>query len=80
MALAGDDEVIVQAHAERLAGVADFLGHFDVGLRRRRIAARVYANHCVAALHKILSLSHGYTRVHRSLPTLGFSEECNLVD
>ena len=38
MAVAADDDVVVQYHAERGGGFLDILGHGDVGLRRGRIA------------------------------------------
>ena len=36
-----DDDVVVQRQPEVLAPLLDFLGHAEIGLRRRRIARRV---------------------------------------
>jgi hypothetical protein len=41
----GHDQVVVELDAELEAGVAHFLGHLDVGLRRRRVAGRVVVHH-----------------------------------
>ena len=43
------------------------------------LTSRTYANHRVAAPHKIPVVSHGYTRVHQWPPTLGFSAEYDLI-
>ena len=41
MAVAGDDDVVVQHDAERGGGLFDVLGHGDIGFGRGRIARRV---------------------------------------
>src|SRR5262249_25890249 len=41
MAASADDDVVVHGDAEWRCDIDDRLGHLDVGLRRRRIAARV---------------------------------------
>jgi len=38
VAVAADDDMVVQNHTERGRGLLDILGHRDVGLRWRRIA------------------------------------------
>ena len=38
IAVLADDDVVVDGDAERLGGVDDLFGHFDVGTRRRRVA------------------------------------------
>ena len=38
MAVAADDDLVVQYHAERGGGFLDILGHGDVGLKWGRIA------------------------------------------
>ena len=40
MAALADDDVIVHGNPERIGDVDDRFGHLDVGVRRRRIAAR----------------------------------------
>src|SRR5205085_8429108 len=47
VALAADDDVIVERNAERAGGLDDLFGHFDVGARRARVAGRmvVYQDH-----------------------------------
>ena len=41
MSVLADDDVVVHGDAERPCDLDDRLGHCDVGLRRRRIAAWV---------------------------------------
>jgi len=41
VSLPADDDVIVHGDAERASQGNDFLGHLNVGMRRRRIAGRV---------------------------------------
>lgn len=41
MAVAADDDVVVDSDAQRFRGVDDLLRDIDVGARRRRIARRV---------------------------------------
>jgi hypothetical protein len=45
MALAADDDVVVQADADRLQRVAHFAGQRDVVSRRRGVAGRVVVRH-----------------------------------
>ena len=40
MAVLADDDVVVHGEAEWGGDIDDRLGHLDVGLRRRRIAAK----------------------------------------
>ena len=44
VAVAADDDVVVQGNAERPGGIDDLFRHIDVGARRRRIAGRVIVN------------------------------------
>ena len=49
VAVAADDQVIVQSEAERGGGLLDFLGHLDVGLGRGRVARGVVVHRISAA-------------------------------
>lgn len=45
MALAADDEMVVERDAELVADIAHLMGHGDVGGRRRRVARRMVVDH-----------------------------------
>jgi hypothetical protein len=41
MSIFADNEVVMHGDAERIRDCDDLLGHFDIGVRRRRIAGRM---------------------------------------
>ena len=41
MAVAADDQVVVQGNSQFFARIANFFRHFDIGWRGRRISARM---------------------------------------
>jgi hypothetical protein len=49
MPASSDDNVVVHGNAERGCDIDDRFRHLDVGLRRRRIAARVMVHQAAAS-------------------------------
>src|SRR5690349_17812018 len=65
MALAADDEVIVDCDAERLGGGANLLGHLDVVARRLGIARWVIVHEDEGARLVVQGALHHLARIDR---------------
>ena len=69
MALAADDEVIVDCDAERLGGGADLLGHLDVVARRLGIVGRVVVQQATVRPTALILLDFLPHRLRQGAPT-----------
>ena len=56
MAVLADDDVVVHGNPERGGDIDDGLGHLDVGLRRRRIAAGMVVHNGRSSHNHLISL------------------------
>lgn len=67
MAVAADDDVIVDRDTKRAGGIDDLLGHIDIGARRRRIArgmiVRQYTRRPVSVIFQHITDTLKSTRV-----------------